>query len=150
MANEKMADEDSLKQFETHLDLNSNIQARIKNPLAGIPRAHLLRNVEIFAQEKDLTEELPALSKGAVCKSSQIGIHNVQCAHTTLHKQVAQNPADFETLDVLDDSDRDIIRYEYAHKWSHPVMLYVTIVLCSVGAATQGWDQTGSNGASEL
>ena len=50
---------------------------------------------------------------------------------------MAQSPADFETLDVLDDSDKDIIRYEYAHRWSHPVMLYVTIVLCSIGAATQ-------------
>jgi MFS family permease len=27
------------------------------------------------------------------------------------------------------------------------VTLYVTILICSVGAATQGWDQTGSNGA---
>jgi hypothetical protein len=50
---------------------------------------------------------------------------------------VAQNPADFETLDVLDDSDRDIIRYENAHRWSHPWTLYMTIIICSVGAATQ-------------
>lgn len=27
------------------------------------------------------------------------------------------------------------------------MMLYWTIFICSVGAATQGWDQTGSNGA---
>lgn len=26
-------------------------------------------------------------------------------------------------------------------------MLYATIALCSIGAAVQGWDQTGSNGA---
>lgn len=26
-------------------------------------------------------------------------------------------------------------------------MLYFTIALCSIGAAVQGWDQTGSNGA---
>jgi hypothetical protein len=25
--------------------------------------------------------------------------------------------------------------------------LYFTIALCSIGAAVQGWDQTGSNGA---
>ena len=25
--------------------------------------------------------------------------------------------------------------------------LYATIALCSIGAAVQGWDQTGSNGA---
>lgn len=124
--NEKVPDEESLKQTASELDLNSNIEARIKNPLAGISRPQLLRNVEIFAQEKSLSEEVPILSKGAI---------------------LAQNPADFETLDVLDDSDRDIIRYEYAHKWSHPWTMYMTIILCSIGAATQGWDQTGSNGA---
>ncbi|KAK4937616.1 hypothetical protein LTR28_009784, partial [Elasticomyces elasticus] len=28
-----------------------------------------------------------------------------------------------------------------------PKLLYFTIILCSIGAAVQGWDQTGSNGA---
>jgi sugar porter (SP) family MFS transporter len=119
-------DEEAFEPTQTSLDLNSNIQARIKNPLAGIPRAQLLRNVEEFAKEKDLTDALPILSKGAI---------------------LAQNPHEFEELEELDDSDKDIIRYEYAHKWSHPLTLYVTIFLCSIGAATQGWDQTGSNGA---
>jgi hypothetical protein len=63
---------------------------------------------------------------------------------------VAQNPQGFEKLDVLDDNEREVIRYEYAHRWSHPVALYVTIFVCSVGAAVQGWDQTGSNGASNF
>ena len=62
---------------------------------------------------------------------------------------VAQNPLEYETLDVLDQSDRDVIRNEHEHKWSHPWTLYITVFLCSIGAATQGWDQTGSNGASE-
>lgn len=60
---------------------------------------------------------------------------------------VAQEPAAYESLDLLDDEDRSVIQHEYAHKWSHPLTLYVTIFLCSIGAATQGWDQTGSNGA---
>lgn len=55
-------------QIETPLDLNSNPQARIRNPLEGIPRSHLLRNVEAFAQEKELTHVLPLLKKGAVRK----------------------------------------------------------------------------------
>lgn len=29
------------------------------------------------------------------------------------------------------------------HKWRQPISLYITIVICSVGAAVQGWDQTG-------
>jgi hypothetical protein len=61
---EKIPDEESMTASE--INLNANIEARIKNPLAGIPRAQLLRNVEVFAQEKDLSDELPILSKGAI------------------------------------------------------------------------------------
>ncbi|KIM73043.1 hypothetical protein PILCRDRAFT_81426 [Piloderma croceum F 1598] len=125
-----MKDEESLTPgpsvTASELNLTSNVEARIKNPLTGIPRHQLLRNVEIFAKEHGLSEEIPVLSKGAI---------------------LAQSPADFETLDVLDDRDREIIRYEIAHKWSHPWTLYMTVIICSIGAATQGWDQTGSNSA---
>jgi nitrogen-specific signal transduction histidine kinase len=78
---EKNRDEESLEHVETasELNLNSNVEARIKNPLAGIPRAQLLRNVEIFAEEKQLTEELPILSKGAIRKSWLIGL--LVCSH---------------------------------------------------------------------
>jgi hypothetical protein len=56
------------KQRAVSLNLNSNAEARIQNPLAGIPRAQLLREVEEFAKEKDLTDILPILTKGALCK----------------------------------------------------------------------------------
>jgi sugar porter (SP) family MFS transporter len=116
---------DTVDHIET-IDLNENIAAKIRNPLHGISRANLLRNVETFAKEKDLMEILPALNKGAI---------------------LAQNPNNYENLDVLDDTDRAIIRNEHEHRWSHPMTLYITVILCSLGAATQGWDQTGSNGA---
>ena len=113
------------------------LRAIFKNPLAGISRAKLLRNVEIVSNEKQLTEELPILSKGAICEFIQRHTTSFTRSHHPAALLVAQSPADFETLNVLDDCDKDIIRYEYAHRWSHPVMLYVTIVLCSIGAATQ-------------
>ena len=80
MSNEKTVDEESFRQVETasEINLNSNVEARIKNPLAGIPRAQLLRNVEIFAQEKQLTEELPILSKGAIRESSPVDFNRVR------------------------------------------------------------------------
>jgi len=37
--------------------------------------------------------------------------------------------------------------YERDHKWHGSKMLWYSISLCAIGAATQGWDQTGSNGA---
>jgi sugar porter (SP) family MFS transporter len=108
------------------VDYSHNVSGRIINPLEGIPRQKLLRNVNDFAERFDLTDVLEHLQKGAA---------------------VAQNPDDFETLDMLTEDDKNALRHEREHRWSHPILLYLTIFLCSVGAATQGWDQTGSNGA---
>jgi hypothetical protein len=94
--------------------------------LAGIPRGTLFRNVEEFASGANLTDILPLLKKGAL---------------------VAQDPPAFERIDELDESEKDALRNEVLHKWRQPWRLYFTIILCSIGAAVQGWDQTGSNGA---
>jgi sugar porter (SP) family MFS transporter len=117
---------DGEKAAANAIDLNSNIGARIRNPLAGIPRETLLGQVEEFAADKGLTDILPLLQRGAL---------------------VAQSPADFETLKDIDDHERTLLREEVTHRWRQPVSLYLTIILCSVGAAVQGWDQEGSNGA---
>ena len=60
---------------------------------------------------------------------------------------VARDPLRFERLDVLEESERAALIYERDHKWHGPWMLWYSIGLCAIGAATQGWDQTGSNGA---
>lgn len=99
---------------------------RIKNPLIGIPKADLFRDVESYATEHQLLDILPLLQKGAL---------------------VAQDPQGFEKIEELSEEDRTFLRNEGAHRWKHPKMLYFTIALNSVGAAIQGWDQTGSNGA---
>ncbi|CAK1366540.1 Arabinose-proton symporter [Cercospora beticola] len=108
------------------VDLTNNIDAKVSNPLAGISYDDLMKNVEDFAQEKDLSDQLDLLKKGAL---------------------IAQDPANFESLDQLDEHEKEFLRYEASHKWRHPWQLYMTIITCSIGAAVQGWDQTGSNGA---
>ncbi|KAF2257798.1 hypothetical protein CC78DRAFT_549621 [Lojkania enalia] len=108
------------------INLNKNLDAKVSNPLADIPYATLMRDVEEFAAEKDLADITPILKKGAL---------------------VAQDPHKFEELEILDNDDRAALATEKAHKWSHPLALYFTIIVCSIGAAVQGWDQTGSNGA---
>lgn len=60
---------------------------------------------------------------------------------------VARNPDRFEMISDLDETERNALAYERDHKWHGPKMLWYSIGLCAVGAATQGWDQTGSNGA---
>lgn len=79
-----------------------------------------------FAQEYNLKDLEPLLQKGAL---------------------VAQDPSSFESLDDLDGDEKEALRNEVLHKWRQPWALYFTVILCSIGAAVQGWDQTGSNGA---
>ncbi|KAF8527257.1 hypothetical protein JB92DRAFT_2868261 [Gautieria morchelliformis] len=107
-------------------NLNNNLSARIRNPLAGISRKRLMADVDKFAQEQNMTDISFLLRKGAL---------------------VAQNPPAFESIEGLDENEREALRNEVVHKWSQPRALYLTVILCSVGAAVQGWDQTGSNGA---
>jgi hypothetical protein len=56
---------------------------------------------------------------------------------------LAQSPALFEELEDLDENDRTAVREEITHRFKLPRTLYFTIVLNSVAAAIQGWDQTG-------
>jgi len=60
---------------------------------------------------------------------------------------VARDQDDFEEVEQLTGDERAALIYERDHKWHGPKMLWYSIGLCAVGAATQGWDQTGANGA---
>jgi hypothetical protein len=95
---------------------------RIKNPLHDIPKAQLLEDVDNFANEYDLADILPLLQKGAL---------------------IAQNPTKIDSIPELDDADREALLIERTRRWHHPKMLYFTIILNSIAAAIQGWDQTG-------
>ncbi|KAK4192384.1 hypothetical protein QBC35DRAFT_248363 [Podospora australis] len=112
-----------------HVDLNANLEARIKNPLEGIPRDQLLRRAEDFCKEKGLTEHVALFRRGAL---------------------VAQNPNDYGQIsgpEALDETEKRVLLDEVEHKWRLPKKLFLTIATCSIGAAVQGWDQTGTNGA---
>ena len=60
---------------------------------------------------------------------------------------VAREPERFEMIIELDEQERSALVYEKDHNWHGPFMLWYSIALCAIGAATQGWDQTGANGA---
>ncbi|KAM3417342.1 hypothetical protein BST61_g5593 [Cercospora zeina] len=120
------SDDEVRRASVTSVDLRNNIDAKVSNPLADIPYADLMKDVEDFAHEKGMNEQLSLLKKGAL---------------------VAKDPANFESLEQLDEHEKEFLRFEATHKWRHPWQLYMTIITCSIGAAVQGWDQTGSNGA---
>ena len=98
------------------------ILVRIRNPLIGIPKHQLLSDVDAFAKDNGLEAEINLLRKGAL---------------------VAQSPRLFEELEELDEADRVALREETTNRWKLPRTLYYTIVLNSIAAAIQGWDQTG-------
>ena len=57
---------------------------------------------------------------------------------------VARDPENFESIPDLTQEERAALIYERDHKWHGPKMLWYSIGLCAIGAATQGWDQTGT------
>lgn len=97
--------------------------------MARIPKDRLLRDVEEYAQSYDLNDILPELKKGAL---------------------VAQRPGEFESIEELTPEERQFLREEVTQRWKHPWGLYYTVVLNSVAAAIQGWDQTGTGHCSPL
>jgi hypothetical protein len=54
---------------------------------------------------------------------------------------VARDPERFQNLAELETEELDALTYERDHKWYGSKMLWYSISLCAVGAATQGWDQ---------
>lgn len=99
---------------------------RVSNPLADISYTDLMHDVEVFCNERGLTERVDLIKRGAL---------------------VAQKPTDYDHIESLSGEEREALRFEATHRWRHPMALYFTIIVCSIGAAVQGWDQTGSNGA---
>ncbi|GJN71393.1 sugar porter (SP) family MFS transporter [Purpureocillium lilacinum] len=111
------------------IESKTELEARVRNPLGGIPRDQLMRDVEAFAVANNLQEHIQVLRKGAL---------------------VAQNPNEVESIDGperLTSEELAVLEKERTHKWHMPKRLFLTIATCSIGAACQGWDQTGSNGA---
>lgn len=75
-----------------------------------------MRDVDEFAEKYALSDIKSLLRKGAL---------------------IAQDPANFENVEGLEEVERDAIRNEVLHKWHQPRPLYYTIILCSIGAAVQ-------------
>lgn len=98
----------------------------VENPLTRQSREECAYAAEEWAKKHGLDEHAALFGKAAL---------------------VARDPERFEMISQLDDSERNALIYERDHKWHGPKMLWYSIGLCAIGAATQGWDQTGSNGA---
>lgn len=139
--------------FDLQEDYQNNVNARLQNPLYGLSREGLSKKVALFTQQSGLVEERELFEKAAI---------------------LAQHPELFEEHELLDEDDKYHLRRETTHKWKQPFALCesprhpsydivlqanlslvvthrlitdFTVAICSLSAAVQGWDQTGSNGA---
>ncbi|KAF9884237.1 hypothetical protein FE257_001969 [Aspergillus nanangensis] len=125
-SNAEVAKEWSRDVAKTDKGVRSN--TKLKNPLAGLTREELFRDIEEFAKDKDLEHILDDLKRGAL---------------------VSQDPRAFEQLDELSEGDKELLRREKSHRWSQPFMMYFMTILCAGSAIVQGMDQTAVNGAQE-
>ncbi|KAL4953378.1 hypothetical protein BDW69DRAFT_5555 [Aspergillus filifer] len=98
----------------------------IKNPLQAVSREQAVYDARNFATTHGMEEHAELFGKAAL---------------------VARDPDGFMNIPELAPDETNALEYEFNHKWHGPKMLWYSIGLCAVGAATQGWDQTGSNGA---
>ncbi|KAL8727745.1 MAG: hypothetical protein Q9166_005858 [cf. Caloplaca sp. 2 TL-2023] len=116
----------STEQALKGVDLNRNIEALIENPLSHLTPEQLQRDVRDFARSKGLNEHLGLLERGS---------------------KIAKDPRFFESIPGVTEHEKQALRDEKTRRFRQPRALYLTVVICSVGAAVQGWDQTGSNSA---
>lgn len=86
------------------------------NVLTELPVPELLRNVRAFAQEKGLADKTALFEIAAL---------------------VARDPTQFEAVEGLSEDELEALRNETAHRWKQPLALYLTVAVCSLGAAVQ-------------
>lgn len=114
-----MADDTAEKQGSVHSDSynekrqrsvfdlegpgRENVNAVFQNPLADVPDAQLVADVETFCREYDMMEHIDDMKKGALASKYS---HSI------------------ESAEFLNESEREAIIREKTHKWDHPWTLY--------------------------
>ncbi|KAL4732177.1 hypothetical protein ACLX1H_001185 [Fusarium chlamydosporum] len=98
----------------------------VENPLQRVTPEQAVHDARLFAENHGMSEYAGLFGRAAL---------------------VARDSGRFNMVKELEEDERQALEYERDHKWHGPKMLWYSISLCAIGAATQGWDQTGSNGA---
>jgi hypothetical protein len=96
-----------------------NLNAKLSNPLAGFTASELRtqgRNFAIMHEMGDASD-IRAFELGAI---------------------LAQAPERYATVDGLTGPEKELLRQEFAHRWSQPWKMYAVVALCSLSAAVQG------------
>ncbi|TYJ56663.1 hypothetical protein B9479_002593 [Cryptococcus floricola] len=126
LASENSDDHHPLARKKSHkVDLISNTNAKLANPLGDLTDEEVMENAAAFAAANNLPVE--AFRKGGV---------------------LAKRPHAFEKLAILDEEDKARLRFEVEHPYrSQTWQLYNMVIACSVAAAVQGMDESVISGA---
>jgi sugar porter (SP) family MFS transporter len=98
----------------------------VENPLRRFSKEETVAEAERFCKDRGLSEHIPLFSRAAL---------------------VARDPRNFANLSELEPEEQEALAYEREHKFKGTFWLWYSVIMCAVGAAVQGWDQTGSNAA---
>jgi hypothetical protein len=116
---------DGLDRRQSHkVDLISNTNARLANPLGDLSDEECMTKAAEFAKTHNLPVE--AFTKGGL---------------------LAKRPSKFEFMTQLTESDKEKLRAEVEHPYRQPKILYQLVIACSVAAAVQGMDESVISGA---
>jgi len=129
MTEEKKIQHEHTEHADSFSDEKQHPRVQSVSVLAHLTEAEVFADVDEFCRQHGFEDQTSLFRRAA---------------------RVAHNPHEIAMLPELSDEERRICIEETTHKWRHPLMMYVTIFICSIGAATQGWDQTGVSRSSEL
>ena len=115
-------DSDDLTQHEDELQRRVSRRPSaavnvIQNPLQRHAREKVVADAEDFARTHDLEEHAALFGRAAL---------------------VARDQKNFQSVAELSEEERHALQYERDHKWHGSKMMWFSITLCAVGAATQG------------
>ena len=96
-----------------------NANAKLANPLAGYSHAELKNMGAAYVKKHHIgdEEDIRAFELGAC---------------------LAQDPTKYDTIQGLNGTEIEVLRKEFANRWSQPKLMYLVIILCSTCAAVQG------------
>lgn len=110
----EMPETSHIPDVEGRLD-RSHLNAVFENPLAGIPRDRLMKDVQEFCLQFNLMDDLETFQKGAL---------------------VSQNPVGAATMPELSEFEKETLIREKTHKWSQPWQLYWLASKCLISHRT--------------
>ncbi|KAH9886117.1 hypothetical protein F4778DRAFT_759067 [Xylariomycetidae sp. FL2044] len=125
-------DEEAVEHRASHASTvpqKTDIAAKLRNPLDGMSEAEVIADADKFVDAKGLEAHRESFRKGA------------------LVARVQQKADGFESVSILSESEKTVLREEITHRWRQPKMLYFLCSLCAGSAIVQGMDQTAVNGA---